>query len=132
MTIPSTVLNAFRVVPLKTSEREFHGPWNKLLNYFFPPESPFTVIPRETFVVKASKEESGITEEGKEQPEIVFMMFEVQFESLPVFAMLVAAPALLEFPLAREMADTQARKMTKSLVGTCAGCHSYQRELNSV
>lgn len=36
----------FHEVPNNPLEKDYYPPWNKLLNFLFPPDSPFTVAPR--------------------------------------------------------------------------------------
>lgn len=112
------VLSAFEIIPQQASVRDFHGPWNKLLNYVFPPDSPYAVIPREYYPVIATKEQSGLKEiETENQPQLWFMKFEIQFEGLPVLLVLVSAPAVVESPLARKLADAETRKQMSELLG---------------
>ena len=118
MSLPTRVIGSFRLIPQQASDRDFHGPWNKLLNYLFAPDSPYTVIPREHYYTAATQEQSGVVREH--QPELWFMKFEVQFENLPILILLVSAPTVIESPLARELADAEIRKRMTSSIGSPA------------
>ncbi|KAJ2927338.1 hypothetical protein H1R20_g9754, partial [Candolleomyces eurysporus] len=116
--LPIRVIGSFTLIPQQAADRDFHGPWNKLLNYLFSPDSPYTVIPREHYSIAATQEQSGMVREH--QPELWFMKFEVQFENLPILIVLVSAPTVIESPLARELADAEIRKqMTSSIGSSC-------------
>ena len=43
---PEKVLRQFRTILANPAEREFHGPYNKLLYTIFPADSDFTVVPQ--------------------------------------------------------------------------------------
>jgi hypothetical protein len=96
----------------------YTGPWNKLLSSVFPPDSPYTVTPREYLSVTATKEQSGLGDiDPEHQPHLSSMQFEVQFESLPILLVLVSASAIVDVDLARRLADEEVRRQVDSLIG---------------
>ncbi|KAG2011271.1 hypothetical protein CC2G_011412 [Coprinopsis cinerea AmutBmut pab1-1] len=113
---PTRIARQFQIIPEGSGEMDLHGPYNKLLNYMFSPTSEYTVIPRSSFSITAKERPNPET--GK-PPELAFMLFEIQYENLPVLLFLITAPAVVESPLAREMADAQMRGQLMSLAGLC-------------
>ncbi|KAF9514296.1 hypothetical protein BS47DRAFT_1453681, partial [Hydnum rufescens UP504] len=41
---PEKVIHQFQTIPPRSTESDFHGPYNKLLNTLFPPDTDFTVM----------------------------------------------------------------------------------------
>ncbi|TEB33095.1 hypothetical protein FA13DRAFT_185658 [Coprinellus micaceus] len=118
--IPARVLSAFRLLPPKAGVGLYTGPWNKLLSSVFPPDSPYTVTPREYLSVTATKEQSGLGDiDPEHQPHLSSMQFEVQFESLPILLVLVSASAIVDVDLARRLADEEVRRQVDSLIELC-------------
>ncbi|KAF6759364.1 hypothetical protein DFP72DRAFT_1166824 [Ephemerocybe angulata] len=114
------IVGAFHLIPEQAPVRDYQGPWNKLLNYLFPPDSPYTVIPRDYYPIVATKEQSGLAAvDAENQPQLWFAKFEVQYESLPVLLVLVATPAVVGAPLARKLADTETRRQVAALQELC-------------
>ncbi|TFK23228.1 hypothetical protein FA15DRAFT_695227 [Coprinopsis marcescibilis] len=112
---PNKIARQFQIIPEQASEQELHGPFNKLLNHLFPPDSEYTVVPRSSFAITAKNREPN-PDTGK-PPELGFMLFEVQYENLPVLIVLLTAPIVVDSPLAREMADAQMRSQLVSSSG---------------
>jgi hypothetical protein len=52
---PEKVLRQFRTALANSKESDFHGPYNKVLNYYFHPDTGFTVVPQ---YLKATVERS--------------------------------------------------------------------------
>ncbi|KAK0243225.1 hypothetical protein EDD85DRAFT_878153, partial [Armillaria nabsnona] len=46
MTWPDPILRPFQSVRPNPAENDLHGPYNKLLNYLFPIDSPYAVVPQ--------------------------------------------------------------------------------------
>ncbi|KAH6889079.1 hypothetical protein BKA70DRAFT_886288 [Coprinopsis sp. MPI-PUGE-AT-0042] len=114
---PIRIARQFQIVPENGSESDLCGPYNKLLNHLFPPESEFTVIPR-SHIQMTARERPPDTQIG-DHPHLGFMFFEVEHDNLPVLLLLMARPSALESPLAREMADAQMRMHLLSRVELC-------------
>ncbi|KAL6308958.1 hypothetical protein BKA93DRAFT_724946 [Sparassis latifolia] len=103
---PNRVLAQFALVPPNSRENEYYGPYNKLLNYLFPPDSPYTVVPQ--YLQPASAK--GIE---------YVVLFEIVVENRPIFILEVKEPVDLEYVSARESADDQIRHCIEDLVGRC-------------
>ncbi|KIK29677.1 hypothetical protein PISMIDRAFT_438380 [Pisolithus microcarpus 441] len=43
---PAEVICQFQVIPLTSSDNDFQGAYNKLLNTLFPPDTDFIVVPQ--------------------------------------------------------------------------------------
>lgn len=101
---PDKILRQFQTVPPNPREKEFHGPYNKLLNTLFPPDSDFTVIPQ--YLEPASSKSSDF-----------IVAFEVSHHNKPVFILELKSPADLDFISARQSADQQVRERLGDLAG---------------
>jgi hypothetical protein len=87
-------------------ESDFHGPYNKLLHTFFPPDSDFTVVPQ---YLKASSRDVAD----------FIVCFEIHLKNLPVLIVELKDPsAILQISTRRE-ADDQIRRRMGDLAGHC-------------
>ena len=93
---PPKVLRQFATVPPNPSESDFHGPYNKLLNTLFPPDTDFVVVPQ-------------YMPDSRNAADFI-VMFEVYFENRPVFILELKPPNHLQFPSKRQAADLQIRQ----------------------
>jgi len=100
----SQVLRQFTLVPPNPAEKEFHGPYNKLLNILFPADTDFTVCPR-------------YQETDSSRTTDILVTYEVLFRNRPVFILELKAPAELVYISTRQKADDQMRKRVADLRG---------------
>ncbi|PBL03018.1 hypothetical protein ARMGADRAFT_1110771 [Armillaria gallica] len=91
MTWPDPILRQFQSVRPNPAENDFHGPYNKLLNYLFPIDSPYTVV----------------------------MTFEITLANQPVFILALKNPEALRFVSSRGEADDQIRRRISDLCAYC-------------
>ncbi|KAI0253811.1 hypothetical protein BJV78DRAFT_1189440 [Lactifluus subvellereus] len=89
---PEKVLRQFQQVPVNPAEVEFHGPYNKLLNVLFPPDTDFTVVPQ---YLPGSRESADF-------------VIEVLLDDSPVFVLGIRAPNQLRYHSTRGDADKQS------------------------
>ena len=83
-------------VPQNPSEADFHGPYNKLLNTLFPPDTSFTVVPQSW-------------PKSRESADFI-VTFEVMLEDKIVFILQLKPPGDLAFLSRRAAADRQIRE----------------------
>lgn len=93
---PEQVLRCFQQVPINPTEDELWGPYNKLLNILFPPNSEYTVIPQ----YLSTPWESSTN---------FVVIYEVWFNEIPVFMLEIKAPNQLQYNSTRAEADNQIR-----------------------
>ena len=94
---PEKVLRQFQAIPANPAERELQGPYNKLLNTIFPPDSDFTVVPQYLEHNSPKKSDFVVT-------------FEVSIDNKPVFILELKPPADLALISTRQLADDQVRE----------------------
>ncbi|TFK57236.1 hypothetical protein OE88DRAFT_1650873 [Heliocybe sulcata] len=95
---PPQIIRQFEKVPPNPSEREYYGPYNKLLCTVFPPDTDFTVVPQYMPILDDLNSAANC-----------LAMFEVQFADKPVFAVELKPSGHLRCPSARKVADQQVR-----------------------
>ena len=96
----------FDLIPQNPQESDFHGAYNKLLNFYFPLDSDFSVFPQ--------YHKLG----SKESIDYVFL-FEIFLENRAIFVLGLKAPSTIEFILTRAEADEQIRTRLGDLAGRC-------------
>ena len=101
---PPKVLRQFALVPQNPAEKEFHGPYNKLLNILFPADTDFTVC-------------SQYQEIDSSRTADFLVTYEVLLRNRPVFILELKAPAELVYISTRQKADNQMRKRVVDLRG---------------
>jgi hypothetical protein len=104
---PTRIHDRFTRVPPNPQEADFHGPYNKLLNHVFPPDSDYTVIPR----YKKTHSRGSL--------DYIVCYYEVVRGDGPVFVLELKAPAALETISGREEADDQMRRRLGDLMAAC-------------
>jgi len=102
---PRQVVRQFEKVPPNPSEADFHGPYNKLLNTVFPPESEFTVVPQ---YMPSSRESADF-----------LVVFEVILEDKPVLILELRSPSDLRYASKRRAADRKVRDRIHDLYADC-------------
>jgi len=107
MVWPPKILSQFQLVPANPHEADFHGPYNKLLNYLFPIDSPFTVVPQ--YLKPAS---------GSSLSSDYIVTFEVFLATRPVFILELKTPMDINYVSTRQLADEQIRRRLGDLGGT--------------
>jgi hypothetical protein len=95
---PSTLVDHL-TVPANAMASEFQGPYNNLLNFLFPPESKYMIVPR--FPKPRSSDR--------------IVNFEVLLVGKPVLILELKNPADLDVVSARELADTRIRQRMEKL-----------------
>ena len=103
------VIRQFEKVPVNPSEADFHGPYNKLLNIVFPPDSAYTVVPQYT---PTSREAANW-----------IVMFDVLLKDNPVFILKLKQPDDLLYASSRAAADRQVRACIWDLNGSSHSVH---------
>ena len=103
---PARVLHQFELVPQNPQESDFYGAYNKLLNFYFPPDSAFAVFPQ----YRKSRSKESINH---------VVPFEIFLENKPVFVLELKAPSAIELISTRAEADDQIRTRLGDLVGSC-------------
>ncbi|EMD38600.1 hypothetical protein CERSUDRAFT_49068 [Gelatoporia subvermispora B] len=103
---PDKVLRQFQAVPPNPLQSDFHGPYNKLLNTLFPPDTDFTVVPQ--YLQPVSSRVSDF-----------IVSFEVFLQNRPVFILELKPPTHLTFISTRHAADRQIRERLSDLAGQC-------------
>ncbi|KAJ3507673.1 hypothetical protein NLJ89_g6174 [Agrocybe chaxingu] len=103
---PTKVLRQFELVPPNPEESDLYGAYNKLLNFYFPPDSDFSVFPR---YLKA----------GWKEPADYVFFFEILLENKPVFVLELKAPSAIKFLSTRSGADAQIRTRLGDLADHC-------------
>jgi hypothetical protein len=101
---PNKVIRQFQIVPANPLESDFNGPYNKLLNTLFPPDSDYTVIPQ---YLKPNSVQSWDW----------IMTFEVFLVNKPILILELKRPEDLHFVSTRELADSQIRQRLVDLCG---------------
>jgi hypothetical protein len=95
---PDPVLREFQMVPANPLGSEFHGPYNKLLNVLFPPESEYAVAPR--------KFKPGTIRSPRR-----VLTFDITFRvDKLVLILQLKNPGNLDLASSRELADSQIRQ----------------------
>ncbi|KAM6489200.1 hypothetical protein JOM56_015370 [Amanita muscaria] len=103
---PEKVLRQFRTVPANCKASDFHGAYNKLLNYYFPPNTDFTVVPQ---YLKATSRDSAD----------FIVCFEIRLENKPVLIVELKDPATIQHISTRAEADDQIRRRIIDLAEHC-------------
>ena len=100
-------LNRFATIPVNPKEDDYYAPYNKLLNFLFPPGGPFTVGPQFDIIAESRHSIDILVE------------FQVFWEDVPVFILDIKAEPKLSLMSAREEADIQIRYCLIDLIGIC-------------
>ncbi len=109
MTWPDPILRQFQSVRPNPAENDFHGPYNMLLNYPFPIDSPYAVVPQ--YLQPGSRDSSD-----------QIMTFEITLANQPGFILALKNPEALRFVSSRGEADDQIRRRISDLC--CKSCCS--------
>lgn len=104
---PLPISARFVTIPTNPRENDYYAPYNKLLNFLFPVDSPFTVGPQ-THQIAESREYIDFIVEYK-----------VFWGDAPVFILEIKSGPKLGLLSAREEADLQIRRRLRDLVGIC-------------
>ncbi|KAF8222530.1 hypothetical protein L208DRAFT_1413296 [Tricholoma matsutake] len=104
---PLTIRNRFATIPANPRKNDYYAPYNKLLNFLFPVDSPFTVGPQ-THPIAESRESIDFIVE-----------YQVFWGDAPVFILEIKTGPKLGLLSAREEADLQIRRRLRDLVGIC-------------
>jgi hypothetical protein len=104
---PDQIHDRFTRIPPNPQEADFHGPYNKLLNYVFPPDSNYTVVPQYKKIA------------SRESMDYVVCYYEVIWGDNPVFVLELKSPAALATISGREEADDQMRRRLADLMAAC-------------
>ncbi|KIN97201.1 hypothetical protein M404DRAFT_161089, partial [Pisolithus tinctorius Marx 270] len=100
---PEQIAYPFNILPPHTNEGDYFGPYNKLLNFLFPPDGPFTV--------------GFLSTKGSQHP-IVFI-FQILLKNKPVLILELRHPSYLDIPSEREKADEQIRSRMTDTAAAC-------------
>lgn len=100
---PEKVIRQFSTVPQNPSESDYCGPYNKLLNTLFPPDTDFVVIPQHI-------------PDSKNAADYIFM-YEIRHENRPVLVIELKSPRHLPLTSKRQEADFQIRSRFTDLAG---------------
>jgi hypothetical protein len=103
---PDKIVRQFQAVPPNPKESDFHGPYNKLLYTFFPPDSDFTVVPQ---YLRASSRDAAD----------FIVCFEIYLKNRPVLIIELKDPSAILQISTRGEADDQIRKRMGDLAGHC-------------
>lgn len=103
---PEKVLRQFQAVPANCRESDFYGPYNKLLNHYFPPNTDFTVVPQ--YLKAASRDSADF-----------IACFEIRLENKPVLIVELGDPAAIQLISTRAEADDQIRRRIVDLAEYC-------------
>jgi hypothetical protein len=104
---PQSILTRFATIPANPRENDYYAPYNKLLNFLFPPDSSFTIGPQ-TYPIAESHESINFLVE-----------YQVFGGDAPVFILEIKTGPKLGLISAREEADLQIRRHLRDLVGIC-------------
>ncbi|KAF8235420.1 hypothetical protein L208DRAFT_1392606 [Tricholoma matsutake] len=104
---PLTIRNRFATIPANPRENDYYAPYNKLLNFLFPVDSPFTVGPQTHPIAESCESIDFIVE------------YQVFWGDAPVFILEIKTGPKLGLLSAREEADLQIRRRLRDLVGIC-------------
>ncbi|KAH8997721.1 hypothetical protein EDB86DRAFT_2803532, partial [Lactarius hatsudake] len=99
-------------IPANCKESDFHGPYNKLLNYYFPPDTDFTVVP--LVVPQYLKAASGYGYVAN-----FIVSFEIRLENKPVLIVQLKGPTAIHHISTRAEADDQIRGRIIDLAEHC-------------
>ncbi|KAI9442676.1 hypothetical protein H4582DRAFT_1303276 [Lactarius indigo] len=103
---PEKVLRQFQAVPVNCKESDFHGPYNKLLNYCFPPDTDFTVVPH--YLRATSRDAAGFV-----------VSFEIHLDNKPILIVELGDPTAIQHISTRAEADDQIRRRIIDLAEHC-------------
>lgn len=101
---PLSIRNRFASIPANPRENDYYAPYNKLLNFLFPVDSPFAVGPQK----------HPIAESG----DFTFE-YQVFWGDAPVFILEIKTGTKLGLLSAREESDLRFRRRLRDLVGIC-------------
>ena len=104
MVWPPNILGQFKLIPINPQEADFYGSYNKLLNYLFPIDSPFTVVPQYL------KHGSSLTSD-------YIVTFEIFLATRPVFILELKTPMDINYVSTRQLANEQIRRRLGDLGG---------------
>ncbi|KAI9566198.1 hypothetical protein HD554DRAFT_2194495 [Boletus coccyginus] len=93
---PAEVVRQFQTSSPNADEGDFLGPYNKVLNILFPPDTDFTIVPQYL------------------KPDFVglsgyIFSFEIFFKNWPVFILQLKRPGTLKYQSSRAIADEVIR-----------------------
>jgi len=96
----------FQEVPSNPLEKDYYPPYNKLLNYLFPPDSPFTVSPQSYPIWDAQSVDFNVE-------------YHILLEHVVVFLLEVKSDPRITSLGARQEADNQIHHCLLELTGLC-------------
>ena len=102
-----SILTRFATIPANPRENDYYAPYNKLLNFLFPPDSPFTVGPQAHIIAESRESIDFLVE------------YQVFWGDVPVFILGIKTGPKLGLMSAREEADLQVRKRLRDLISIC-------------
>ncbi|KAF5384246.1 hypothetical protein D9615_003415 [Tricholomella constricta] len=105
---PEYVNRNFQGPPINDNEADYHGAYNKLLHYLFPPESDFIVTPGHLHSSNSSNSDG------------TDISFEVSIgNKLPVFILQSRASRCMDYISTRQAADLHIRQRMGDLAEYC-------------
>ncbi|KAH9164908.1 hypothetical protein EDB89DRAFT_2116187 [Lactarius sanguifluus] len=103
-------------IPANCKESDFHGPYNKLLNYNLPPDTDFIVVP--LVVPQYLKAASGYGYLYGYVADFI-VSFEIRLENKPVLIVQLKGPTAIQHISTRAEADDQIRGRIIDLAEHC-------------
>jgi hypothetical protein len=104
---PIPIRTRFATIPANPRENDYYAPYNKLLNFLFPVDSPFTVGLQVHPITESRESINFIVE------------YQVFWGVAPIFILEIKTGPKLGLLSAREEADHQIRRRLRDLVGIC-------------
>lgn len=101
------ILQRFNSIPANPRENDYYAPYNKLLNYIFPPDTEFTVVPQ-SYPVPESRDSIDF---------VIEYLIEVQ--NKPVLILEIKSPSNIKFLSKRQEADNQIRRRLRDIADLC-------------
>jgi len=102
---PDKITRQFNAIPPNPSESDYQGPYNKLLNTLFPPDSDFVVVPQYLLDSRNSAD--------------FVVMFEILLVNKPVLFLELKPPSHLNLLSKHQAADKHIRSRMTDVVATC-------------
>lgn len=101
------IVQRFKIIPLNPRENDYYAPYNKLLNYVFPPDTDFTVVPQ-SYPVPESRDSIDFVIE-----------YLIEIQNRPVLILEIKSPNSIKFLSKRQEADNQIRRRLRDIVDLC-------------
>lgn len=97
---PPLLVDSFASASNTQSGKPIYGPWNRLLNTLFPPDTQFEVVPH--YAPPSHSKDGGGADFA------IFLI--VHIDTAPVFIIQIKQPSDFRFSSKRQEADTQMRQ----------------------